>query len=642
MTSFPPCSRVGWMTLAWGLLMIGYSSIGFAQPFASQRLDLGVTLCTNDHSALSDELLEDIFRRTEEVFTVLLGTHVQVVRETTPNLNDWLKDHSLTELTAEQCVQFGIDRHDKELLLEIRYDRGRYQLAVCEYDHRLDILGALSRDASPQRTLIPDLSAQLALTCWSPVGTVVGQQGNEFRVTFPHLARLVQSQEWSGLRPGAILQLGVELDPGTPQRQLDIRSDQFLVIKSVETDAIIAELALPESGGNSWFRYLGNSRARYLVRRLTSHRAPINVHVTLADSQLPREGCFVYVSDTPPRPPEQLGEWIGSTSPGGQLRTPPVVNDLQYVTVAYEDLTETRVVVPGVTPTPVPFTFQYRGAQTACQLQVDRLKYELADTSTVLNLRLTDIEKADQALDVDKAETAAKGAQQSRDAIVSIRDRAAELEQDRDLCDSRARLELQQLVQKADELLGKYRGAGNSVATIQIKLLQGDIDAAWREHRWADARRLLSEYLNLKQQLGEADGPAQARYDEVTAALAVTDQDHLDARQTLEQSVGIQDFQELTTRWPEIRDALSELVQHKDHLWLRVIYGEFQTWNTLLANERRRQDALRQSQTLTIEQKEDLLDEMKATDQFTEEFRAIVGAVANVIREADARVQGEN
>lgn len=602
-------------------------------------LEIGITIRTNDHPALGKPFVDRLHERVAEVLMILLGDKVSVVRENTPNLGEWLQTHTLSELTVGQCIQFGLVRHPKEILVDLRYERGNYHVSVLEYDGSLQALGSVRTDRVAQRAMAADLVAHLVLQSWSPVGEIVRRRGQEFEIEIQGLARLMQVPEWSGIRPGTVFQLYSEVHNRNQPPVVSQRDDQFLIVKESNAGMLTARLALPEPSGSSWFSQLGNPRVRYLARRVVADGSPINVRVTLQESESPREGCFVYASSISPQPPEQLGEMLGTTAGTGQLPTPFVASGLRYVTVAYEDLTETRLVVPGVTASPLRFRFPARGSQTACQLKVDRLKNELSDNSSLLNIRLKDVESADKALDVEKAEEAAIAANKLRNAIVALRDHAETLRQSPDTCDPESLRQLANVVASADELLARYQGVGDSVKVIQVKLLQREIDAAWREHRWTDVRDQLAEYVTLKREIGEPDRREEDRLNELNQALSITDVAHLQARTRLERSVGIDQIDDLENRWSEIRDALNLLVQRRDHFWLRKIYGEFSTWSSLLSEERKRQDALRQSQTLSLEQKEELLAQMKSSEGITDEFRNLVGPVARVIQEADRSYQ---
>lgn len=601
--------------------------------------DIGVTVRTNDHPALGKPFVDRIHQRTSEVLTILLGGSASVVRETTPNIGDWLRLHRLTELTTDHCVQFGLNRHQKEILVDLRYERGVYRASVVEYDRHLQTLCSVRSGETSQRNMVADLAAHLVLQSWSPVGTIVGRQADEFEVEFTDLSRLASVSDWSGIRPGAVLQLFSEVRNRNQPRRVQGRDDQFLIVKVVGAHTLTARPAIPEPAGSTWFSQLGDSRVRYLVRRAAADSSPFNVRVVLQESNSPREGCFVYVSTTMPQPPEQLGEMVGSTTSAGRLAADFFPSGLRYVTVAYEDLTATRPAVPGITGSPMRFVFPSRGTQSACRLKVDRLRSELSDASSLLNIRLKEVEAADMALDADKAEEAAVAAETHKNSVISIRDQAQAIRRAPDDCDEETIRQLDALIMAADQLLGRYQGVGDSVSVIRIKLLQREIDAAWREHRWSDVQTLLGEYVTLKREIGEPDSREERRLDELNTALAVSDRDHLDARTTLERSVGMDNVDDLQGRWSEIRDALDLLIRRRDHFWLRKIYGEFPTWSALLTDEQKRLDALRQSQTLSLEQQEELLEQMKLTEQTTEEFRNTVGPVAKVIQDADQAYQ---
>ena len=254
--------------------------------------ELALVLQTTDHPALNEPFLRRVQTRVETMLRVLLGEDARLKWPDAPPLGRWLRDHSLDQLTAENCRQFGLDQAEKTLILRVSLSRDGYELSAVEYDRHFDTLDRVHSTRVGQRDLVGDALGRLTLRCWTPVGELVTRRGNAWVVRYGEWSQLSRLPEWSRLKRGAVLQLVREVQTADGIRQKP-RTDQFLTLQSLTPDDAECELAMPEGAGSNWFQYLGHAQARYLVRRLSPTSGELIARAVFKDSLTPREGCEV-------------------------------------------------------------------------------------------------------------------------------------------------------------------------------------------------------------------------------------------------------------------------------------------------------------------------------------------------------------
>ena len=624
--------------LALQTLLVGAASAQTVPWPGIDGLDIGVYIHAEAHPALSDAFVARSYRRIEQSLSLLLGSNAVVRRESYPNLDAWLRNRGLDQLSAQQCIDAGCDNHAKVMLIDLRYRQGAYRAGVREFDRHLAHLDRARTAVTLQRAMVEDAVAGMTVQAWSPVGRIVSRQGGKFAIQLPGLDRLLSFPEHCRLGPGSVLQLYREVLRGQEIQQSDGREDQFLVVTAVEPQSVQAELALPDVS-DDWFRHLGQSQARYLVRRVAPHSAELQVKVLLEDTETPREGCEVHVTPVRTHLAQQPLSPIGLTNAAGQLDDPPKVSALEYVTVVYEDLTTTKVFVPGVTPSPQLFVFSYRGSRTRQDLVVRRLEDDIRRLATSLNARLALVQEASDADDADRLDQLVVEIDVLLRDIRQVAARAkAPLSSIEDFEDLKSRLTTTSA--DAEKLLANYNGAGiaDAIRGVKIKKLQREIQKAWTDADWPRAKTLYGEYLAHLRKTTITDPASERRFADLTASLSVNDPAHLEARSTVEKAIGIQQVADLIGRWGRLQPALDNLSQLNDYFWLRRVFPEFKTWNALLEQEQNRLLALESnSGQLTLEEREALLAGLKEIQRVRPEFAAAVNAADQVIRDYESK-----
>lgn len=580
--------------------------------------DVGYVLHVDDHPALGAAFIRRSRQRLERMLTTLLGYQSQVKSVDTLPLHRWLRDHQLQNLTPDQCRSFGLDAQEKTIVLRMAYRQGAYDLSALEYDRHFDSVDRMRHVRVIQRDLVPDTLGRLALRCWTPVGEIIGQSDDRFHVRFNQSARLTAVSSWSRVAPGAVLQLYREAQTGTGIRQQG-RTDQFLVVGEVHEQHVDCKLALTGESG-TWFQYVGDPRARYLVRRVTPASDRIMVKVVFRDSLLPREGCAVSIS----REPAQAGEVVGHTGPAGRFATASS-GGVQYVTVQYESQQLRKVCLPGVTPGPLLFHIAPRTDFGAMDARIASLEDQLRDNISVVNDIIREMNEAAKLRDVTRMEQLVARAEQT--SFERLERGVSELVTKASASGAGIPPRLKTLqadLRKAQKQTGLEKFS-EALLTGRQDVLKQKIAVAYNESRWKDAEQLLKDYVKLAPE----DATAGKRLSELTAGLPVRSPAHEAARNSIERLRGITRVEDLVTHWNELSDALSLLGSLRDRLWLMTAEKEFKTWLTLINDEVTRIKRIADSgTTLDQTQRDDLAARAK-------EIEAIGPALSTLVDQTD-------
>lgn len=623
--------------LAWIVFMLSLISPVSAQITswpALRNTDIGVSLSTGDHPALSQAFVDRVYERTEQIIKMMWGGETTIQRTSYPNLDAWLEVHSLDDLDAQKCSQLGVNQHAKEIIIHLDYNQGKYQITVSQYDQYLQALQNAISETTLQRMMVNDVAARLAVQSWSPIGVVIGQNNNHYQVVFPDVSNMSALQEWGLLRVGSILQLYSETLNQTQLRQSSGSTSQFLIVSEINDSGILAKLALPESANSGWFQHLGHRHARYLTRIVRPLQSPLNVEVSLVETGAPREGCAVYLSTSSPE--EDYGELIGLTNTAGRLSKTPKIGSLSYLTVSYEDLKKTRVIVPGVTPSRLDFSFPYRGQQSRQQLVLQGLETQLSNYSLRIQQRVQELEAVTQKSDVDRAEQLAAEIDELLSKVNSLDKRIQVLNRSSEYSQASVSSRLKELstnLAKAQTDVGKVEDA---VTIARMNRLKSQFETHWNAQDWELAREDLQSFLKNSENI-DGDYPIlEQKFQLLESALKNNDSDLTQARKVVENSIGIEQLDQLQRLWPSLKKSLEILNQKQDYLWLIEIYDEFLVLSELLKAEGQRLTAVKNSQTLELEESEELLEKLIQNRDQSQELTRIVSAATKIIKTVES------
>lgn len=596
--------RSKWRLIAvvWCVAILCQSSLLRADGFPPlSGKELSLVMQATDHPALNDPFLRRVQTRVETMLRVLLGEDARLTWTDAPPLSRWLREHSLDQLTAENCRQFGLDQAEKSLILRVSLSRDGYELSALEYDRHFDTVDRVHSTRVGQRDLVGDALGRLALRCWTPVGELVARRGNAWVVRYGEWTKLSRASEWSRLKRGAVLQLIREVQTADGIRQKP-RTDQFLVLQSLTPDEAECELAMPEAPGSNWFQFLGRAQARYLVRRLSPTSAELTARAVFKDSLTPREGCEVSVSELL----HGAKQPAGLTGVAGELRLSAATSGVLFVSVQFRDQIRTKVCFPGITPSPVLFQFDHEDLLDELDSELTGAEDHLRDAVATLNDLVRQMNEATKLNDVPRMQTLLKEAERSNE-LAAMRKAADGLKQ-KDAASGnhradRVRQLLADIAQAQRQTnLDQFRQA---VSAVQINVLKERIAAAYKDNRWQDAEQLLQEYV----QANPSDVTAKTRLQELSAGLPSHNAEHQKARETVEKHQGFTRMQQLLDHWDELDAALSCLLREQDRLWMTITEHEFNGWLMLVNAEAERIKLLVESGT-ALDQTQ--LDELTA------------------------------
>lgn len=579
------------MVWVWWLfvLLVVLNSTVDAQVFPPvNRLEVSVVLYSEQDPAVSEVFLSQVRERVGLVLRTTLGSNAKADVRSVPAVDAWLSEHSLSELTPVLCRSLGCDQSAKTIFVRLTYDAGSFDIEAAEFDKHFDTIGRVQTARIVQRSMVREAAGRMALNCWTPVGEILDYRDGRFQIEFANMARLLSVPNWSRLTKGAVLQLYRETISGNQLRQ-DAHPTQFLTIDSVSPRGVTAS-PVGSSWDQNWFQYVGDARARYFVRRVAPRSGQTRVQVMISGTVVdkpqvlvPRGGCDVYLHDQPPTRQMMDSDIVAVTDRDGlarfQIDTPKPV----FLTVAYENQSITQPFVPGISPEPVKFQFQYLGNQSDYLTRIASLHDSLRANAAVINSKIAEI--STKAKDVDDATIRRLGQEaialaQSDDLIDQVdsieRQAAAE---NLDVSDAiRAfRTTANDLIRQTNKIRGDMMMAETFAAAERaLESIQGHHDA----FRWD---QMLSEMEDFARKYPEH--PQVTKLPEIRNAVQPKDAEHAAARNVLADAENVNDIKMLTDKWPVIRHALDNLFQNNDSLYLANVNVTREKWMKIVNAE---------------------------------------------------------
>lgn len=553
-------------------------------------LNVNVQLYFSPDPAISEHLNGQIKRQVERSLATMLGNGANIAFPKIEAVEKWIRTHSLSELSAQKCIDLGCDQSDKTIFLYVAFVRGTFQICAVEFDRHFRCVGEKNNATLVQREMVPDGAARLALQCWTPVGRINSRQsGRDFLIAFTNQARLMQVPNWSHLKKNAVLQLYRQseyLSSPEPQQH----PSMFFRIKTISSTAAIAT-PLDEAWDEQWFSLLGDPRSDYLVRRVIPVLGKSTVQVLLSgkvdgdpDLLVPRGGCDVYVHDQPTLNVKLASKISAVTNRHGIAIVEVSERKPMFVTVLYGDQSLTHGLVRGVTAEPLPFQFKFMGNQTDFLNSLKWIQDKLRANRALINDRTNQVnataKKGDaaeiaalgnEAVDFTNVETLTK-------TIDSIEKeaRTQKIDIGKDLKSTRAMVaELRKsgtALKSQMEKATKFSGQEKRLEVIQDLFY----DRKWDETlvAWKQFAKDFPSH------------PQSAKLDAFRAFAEPKDNSHRDARKLILDAGSVAKMNALAQRWASIRDAIDLLIKHDDILYLVDTQENTKKWEAVLAAEK--------------------------------------------------------
>ncbi|MCA9067609.1 MAG: hypothetical protein KDA84_01715 [Planctomycetaceae bacterium] len=614
-----------------GFLFLGglFGSARTEAAFRPVGRDVGVSIHATPHPALGDLFLKENHSHSVRILRALLGSSATIKEYELPKLQSWLAENSLSELTTSHCRQFQCDQAEVMLLASLRYERGAYVVEVVEYNRHFDQLGSPLQAKVVQRDMVVQNLGKLLLTAWSPVGEILQKDHEEFLIRFPQEDRLLRLPQWSHLKPGSVLQIFRELELADGLHQSRHQS-QFLKITST-TSPLFAAPVLPQKGSN-WFDNLRQPNARYLVRLCRLQADDISVRVLVEDTNVPREGCLVWLTNRLPKPGEELGDCDGTTNAQGAF-TSKAAKEMMYVTIATGSERQTKAVLPGVGNGQVVFEIQPTGGKPKYLAQLKRLEDNIQDGVRLLNDQISKIQSAIDRNDYQAVQTLVTEAQTILD-VPSLRTQLNQISQNALGAGVDIRQDLGIVTAKLDQAEQQFDFSQQDQAKVgaRIQELAKEIADAKQAGLWLKYESRLKEYIRLRKGIGAPDAAAEKQLAQIQNQMKPNNVQHAQARTIVENAASIQTIDQLISQWNKFRAAADVLLQEDDPIWLRSAQTVYVQANKLLGQESTVIEKAVTSGALTQEDRQKLENRITELEKITEDLKRLEASTVEKLK----------
>lgn len=553
------------------------------------------------HAAVDEPLVGRIVERARRKFAAAFPTLVPDVALAPDAVRLWLAAFSIDAVNAAKFREWVGDDHRKTIVVDVRYERGGWQLAGVEYDGYFAQVGKVRRGYVVQRAMVAEQSAAWALRCYSPVGRIAASEEEFLMVDFPALERLRGLAESPTPVVGSVLRIYRERwvagAGDSPVLAQEPRDDQFLVVAEDRGTRFATRLAVPgQEVDKQYFQGLGNpaAPARFLARLVDPAPGLCRVRVvsqadgdgTTPRPRSPREGCVVYVS--PLRPSRQdLARPLGVTDDRGEFSLEAPAG-LRYVVITQGVSMYYRPFVPGCSPATLEFVVPYRPQRLDLGETLNRLGDNLRDRRARFTDLLKRLRATIESADVEAARKLAEDSEQLGD-IKSLEAELAAVNQEA----VNAKYDIEplhgQLVKELQAFRDEVRDAAVATAASQAEIqgLRRRINDLWPKKRAWDELKAKLDRLAV---LDPKDDAVNRRREWLNEALRADPPEMANARETVDQAIRLSDSSRFVDDWSKLHPALERLLDASD-LWLLRVADAFPNWESLVAKEKSRLDA---------------------------------------------------
>ncbi len=591
--------------VAWSMLALGW--LGWTAEVRGENWpEIGdqqvrVWIAAAPHAAIDEPLVARIMERARRKFVEAFPGGVPDVAMAPDAVRVWLAGRPIDAVTGAKFREWAGDDHRKTILVDVRYERGNWQLAGVEYDGYFAQIGKVRRGHVVQRAMVAEQAAAWALRCYSLVGRIGATEDGLLLVDFPALERLRGLADSPAPLPGSVLRIYRERWMGvagaSPALAQEPRDDQFLVVAEDRGTRFATRLAVPgQESDKLYFQAVGDAAApvRFLARMVDPAPGLCRVRVVSQENgdektprpRSPREGCVVYVS--PLRPSRQdLPRPLGVTDDRGEF-TLEAPAGLRYVVVTHGVSMYYRPFVPGCSPATLEFLVPHRPPRLDLAETLNRLGDNLSDRRARFNDLLKRLRVTVESADVPAARQLAEESEQLAD-VKTLDAELSGVAQEAEKAKYDVEPLYGQLVKELQAFRDEVRDAAITTAATQAEVqgLRRRINELWPKKRaWDELKAKLDRLATLDPN----DQTVKRRRQWLGDALQVTAPAMADARKEIDLASPQSDSTRFLDSWSKLQPAVTRLLDTGD-LWLLRVADAFPNWESLVAAEKVRLEA---------------------------------------------------
>jgi hypothetical protein len=605
---------------------------GAAQPDSSEPYRMACRLELERQPGLTTSLEDRIAAQIRKSYEAVLGSEVEF-RFVRPDEVGYLAKGALESLGPEPLLEHWSSM-ERLLLVHVRQEQGVFVCQAREFDPQFQILGPCLESRLMQRDMLVDAVGRLALRGFSPTAQVRAAQGRIVQVEFQAGEQIRPYRSWLGLEGKFGLQVMRE-PVSTERSDVEPRPVRYRrsFLSLVDWGPERAECALVGPDTHI-FQDLSTPAVRFLARPARAPNGQATIRVVRRGTSEPQEGCEVFVSPEQYSTEPDLGR--GITDRAGLVRLDLSVQNVQFVSVRYEDLVLKAPLLAGASPNPLVFELPTSGRRSEYVRPLKQIFQELEDQRLRDRGLIEELQARAQDKNVAEVRKLLDRGDGKRMALETVIERVREIEyraehdgEDVSALASEVReFAAKQAAQPLQQVLASFREWSNRQQKDDtIRALATQINQLQRDMDWAG---LVPLYQRLV-----AEDPENPEYAKqlrrLQNDLRVKDADHEQSRTFVDTQLAKIDSHALADQWPEIEQATHALLVAKDHLSLLKVRRSMTQWARDLAAEVQRlidqlkaaaDDAARVEQLQTELQR--IKDQYEALQKLHQEVQAFL------------------
>lgn len=533
------------------------------------------------HAAVNRELDGQIRLATTRFFRSLSGR--QLVWSTMPEQLVAAAEgrKGLAGLTVSDCRSHQLGRSPQTLLLWVGYGSGTYRLSCAVFNRDFnDVI--FSRDVKlVDRQLVVNNLVRLVSRIWCPVGRVTGKSGPHLLVS---LFQRVSSSEPTVVTRDTPLDV-VRLFGGTDGIQRTSWGDDFLVVHQLQQGIVQARSEKDPETIPRFFRFLDDSRFRYLVRVIKPQRVPTVLQIVSAEDGSPRECCAVFVRDKERDRECPRGIPTGFTDEAGLFTVPVIPSGYRYVTVVRGSRFVSLPIVGGRNSAPIKIRLPRETPRKDLERAGQRIRKRLIESNLLiatLNDQANSSARDEDEKSVEHLLKSLKrdpGYDRIRDELQRLKDGAVEKNLDVEV--KRVDRWLAEVATFRRDWQLAIQSTTTNLRKTRVKKLTDEYESARNQFQWVKVVGILEGIVRVD----PSHLTARTLLDRFQRALPDHSAAHAEARSLARELVQSSTAAEVLLRWNQLTMSVKQLVREKDGPVLRELRSGLAENEKLLAAE---------------------------------------------------------